>query len=63
LYSSTHIFRAINLRLMRWAGLVAGAGEKRDSYRILVGKPEDLGLGGRITLKCAKPIGISAVSC
>jgi hypothetical protein len=25
---------------MRWAGHVARIGEKRDSYRILVGKPE-----------------------
>jgi hypothetical protein len=25
---------------MRWAGLVARLGEKRNAYRILVGKPE-----------------------
>jgi hypothetical protein len=25
---------------MRWAGHVAGMGEKRNAYRILVGKPE-----------------------
>jgi hypothetical protein len=25
---------------MRWAGLVARMGEKRNAYRILVGKPE-----------------------
>jgi hypothetical protein len=25
---------------MRWAGYVARMGEKRNSYRILVGKPE-----------------------
>jgi hypothetical protein len=27
-------------RKMRWAGLVARMGEKRNAYRILVGKPE-----------------------
>jgi hypothetical protein len=25
---------------MRWAGHVAGMGEKRNAYRVLVGKPE-----------------------
>jgi hypothetical protein len=25
---------------MRWAGYVAGMGEKRNAYRILMGKPE-----------------------
>jgi hypothetical protein len=28
------------LRRMRWAGHVARLGEKRNAYRILVGKPE-----------------------
>jgi hypothetical protein len=28
-------------RRMRWAGHVARVGEKRNAYRILVGKPED----------------------
>jgi hypothetical protein len=27
-------------RMMRWAGYVARMGEKRNAYRILVGKPE-----------------------
>jgi hypothetical protein len=31
---------------MRWAGHVAGMWEKRDAYRILVGKPE-----------CKRPLG------
>jgi hypothetical protein len=30
----------MNSRRMRWAGLVARMGEKRNAYRILVGKPE-----------------------
>jgi hypothetical protein len=32
--------RMIKSRRMRWAGHVAQMGEKRNSYRILVGKPE-----------------------
>jgi hypothetical protein len=34
------IIRIIKLRRMRWAGLVARMGEKRNAYRLLVGKPE-----------------------
>jgi hypothetical protein len=30
----------IKSRRMTWAGLVALVGEKRNAYRILVGKPE-----------------------
>jgi hypothetical protein len=30
----------INLRRMIWAGNVARMGEKRNAYRLLVGKPE-----------------------
>jgi hypothetical protein len=30
----------IKLRRMRWAGHVARMGEKRNAYRLLVGKPE-----------------------
>jgi hypothetical protein len=40
LYSSPSIIRIIKLRRMRWAGQVAHMGEKRNSYRLLVGKPE-----------------------
>jgi hypothetical protein len=39
LYSSLSIIRIIKLRRMRWAGHVARMGEKRKSYRILMGKP------------------------
>jgi hypothetical protein len=39
-YSSPSIIRIINSRRMRWAGHVARMGEKRNGYRLLVGKPE-----------------------
>jgi hypothetical protein len=34
------IIRIIRSRRMRWAGHVARMGEKRNVYRLLVGKPE-----------------------
>jgi hypothetical protein len=41
LYSSPCIIRIIKSRRMRWAGHVAARmGEKRNVYRLLVGKPE-----------------------
>jgi hypothetical protein len=40
LYSSPSIIRIKNTRRMRWAGHVARMGEKRNVYRLLVGKPE-----------------------
>jgi hypothetical protein len=40
LYSSQSIIGIINSRKMRRAGHVAGMGEKRNMYRLLVGKPE-----------------------
>ena len=40
LYSSPDIVRSIKLRRMRWAGHVAGFGNRRGVYRVLVGKPE-----------------------
>jgi hypothetical protein len=40
LYSSPSIIRVIKSRRMRWAGHVARMGEKRNAYRIFVGKPE-----------------------
>jgi hypothetical protein len=39
-YSSPSIIRMINSRRMIWAGHVARTGEKRNGYRISVGKPE-----------------------
>jgi hypothetical protein len=41
LYSSPSIIRIIKSRRMRWAGHVARMGEKRNAYRLLVGKPEE----------------------
>jgi hypothetical protein len=40
LYSSSSIIRIIKSKRMRWAGHVARVGEKRNAYRLLVGKPE-----------------------
>jgi hypothetical protein len=40
LYSSRSIIRIIKARRMRWAGHVVRMGEKRNAYRLLVGKPE-----------------------
>jgi hypothetical protein len=39
-YSSPNIIRMIKSRRMRWAGHVARMGADRNTYRILVGKPE-----------------------
>jgi hypothetical protein len=41
LYSSPSIIRIIKSRKMRWAGHVARMGEKRNVYRLLVGKPDE----------------------
>jgi hypothetical protein len=40
LYSSPSIIRIIKSRRMRWAGHMARMGEKRNVYRLLVGKQE-----------------------
>jgi hypothetical protein len=40
LYSSPSIIRIIKSRRMRWADHVARMGEKRNVYRLLVGKPK-----------------------
>jgi hypothetical protein len=40
LYSSPDIIRQIISRRMKWAGHVARMGERRNGYRVLVGKPE-----------------------
>jgi hypothetical protein len=40
LYSLPSIIRIIKSRRMKWAGYVARMGEKRNAYRLLVGKQE-----------------------
>jgi len=40
LYSLPNIVRDVKSRRMRWAGYVAGIGERRVVHRVLVGKPE-----------------------
>jgi hypothetical protein len=40
-YTTPNIIRVIKSRKMRWAGLVAHMGEMRNTYEILVGKPEE----------------------
>jgi hypothetical protein len=40
LYFSPSIIRIIKSRWMRWAGHAARMGDKRNVYRLLVGKPE-----------------------
>jgi hypothetical protein len=39
-YYSPNIIGQIKARRMRWAGHVTRMGEKRDVYRVLMGKPE-----------------------
>jgi hypothetical protein len=39
LYSAPSIIRIMKARRMRWAGHVAGMGEKRNAYRLLLRKP------------------------
>jgi hypothetical protein len=38
LYSSPNIIRVIKSRILRWAGHVARMGERRGTYRALVGE-------------------------
>jgi hypothetical protein len=40
LYSPPSIIRVIKSRMIKWAGHVARMGEKRNIYRLLMGKPE-----------------------
>jgi hypothetical protein len=47
LYSSPNIVRVIKSRRIRWARHVARMGQRRDVYRVLVGKPEGKGQLGR----------------
>jgi hypothetical protein len=40
LHFTPNIIRAMKSRRMRWVGHVAGVGESRSAYWVLVGKPE-----------------------
>jgi hypothetical protein len=51
LYSSPSIMRMIKSRRMRWPGHETRMGEKKNAYRILVGKPEGKKLLGRARRK------------
>ena len=57
IHCSLRIVRVVELRRMRWAGHVARTGQRRDVYRVWVGKPEgkrppgDPGVDGRIILR------------
>ena len=41
MYSSPNINRVVKSRRLRWVGHVARMGERRDAFRVLVGKPEE----------------------
>jgi hypothetical protein len=47
LYSLPSIIRIIKSRRMRWVGHVERMGEKRNTYRLLVGEPDGKTLLGR----------------
>jgi hypothetical protein len=51
----------IKSRRMRWAGHVARMGEKRNAYRILVGKPEGKSPLGRPRRKWVDNIKMGSV--
>jgi hypothetical protein len=56
LYSSPSIIRIIKSRRMRWVGHVARMGEKRNAYKLLVGKPEGKRPLGRPRRRCVDNI-------
>jgi hypothetical protein len=56
LYSSPSISSIIKPRRMRWAGLVAQMGAKRNACRILVGKPDGKTPLGRPRCMCVDNI-------
>jgi hypothetical protein len=52
LYCSPSVIRIIKSRRMRWAGHVARMGEKRNAYKICLGKPERNRQLGRLRRRC-----------
>jgi hypothetical protein len=61
LYSSPSIIKTIKARRMRWAGHVERMREKRNAYRLLVGKPEGRRPLGRSRLRWLDNIRIDLV--
>jgi hypothetical protein len=57
LYCSPNIIRVMKSRWMRWAGHVARMGDRRGTYRVLVGDlrlrdhSQDVGVDGRVILE------------
>jgi hypothetical protein len=58
LHSSPHIIKIMKSRRMSWAGHVVHMGKNRNTYRILVGKPEGKTPLGRPSWKCKDNIKI-----
>jgi hypothetical protein len=56
LYSSPSIIRIIKSRRIIWAGHVTRMGEKRNAYRLLLGKPEGKRPLGRPRRRCVDNI-------
>jgi hypothetical protein len=56
LYSLPSIIRIMKSRRMRWAGHLARIGDKRNAYRLLVGKPK-----GKKTLGRPKHRGVDNI--
>jgi len=58
LYSSPSVIPVTKSRRIKWVGHVARMGENKSVYRVLVGYLrerglfEDIGVGGKIILKC-----------
>jgi hypothetical protein len=56
LYSSPSIIRMMKSRRMKWTGHLARMRERRNAYRILVGKPEGRRPLGRPRRRCVDNI-------
>jgi hypothetical protein len=56
LYSSPNVIRIIKSRRMKWAGHAARMREKRNAYRLLVGKPKGKRPLGRPRHRCVDNI-------
>jgi hypothetical protein len=63
LYSSPSIIRIIKSRRLRRAGHVARMGEKRNVYKLLVGKPEGKRPPGRPKRRWVDNIKIDRIEC